>query len=99
MFRTIRNVTVATLLAGVVAAPLAIAGMDSDSQQDDIRERAKQAQPGRENDRRSGVAGSPLMDPGSGTQGAGTATGPTGGGLTGEEGRENAPRDSGPATR
>jgi hypothetical protein len=43
--------------------------------------------PGRMNDRRSGVPGSPDIDRGGGSQGAGTSTGPTGGGLTGDEGQ------------
>ena len=95
MLRTIRNATAATLLAATVVVPVALADMYGNTQGDDARERAQQAQPGRENERRSGVAGSDVMDPGSGTQGAGTATGPDGGGLTGNEGQEdegNAPQ-------
>lgn len=102
MLGTIRNVTAAALLVVIAAAPLAVAQSRRDTQADDVLERAQKAQPGRENERRSGVAGSGAMDPGSGTQGAGTPTGPDGGGLTGNEGQpeqQNAPRYPGGAVR
>jgi hypothetical protein len=43
--------------------------------------------PGREESRRSGVAGAEPMAPGSGAQGSGTENGPDGRGLTGSEGQ------------
>jgi len=75
--------------AVLVSASLAFAEPPDDTERDQ-RERRERAEPGRLNDRRSGVPGDPYIDPGSGTQGTATSGGgEAGGGLTGSEGQHD----------
>jgi hypothetical protein len=84
------TVAMALLLSGAVVFAQRY-GNDNPSEDDEatsgVGAPTQPAPPGRDNDRRSGVAGAPDIDRGSGTQGTGTPDGPTRGGLTGNEGQ------------